>query len=87
MGVYADEASVLRILDTAGMFINRIRDEKFYTINNSLATFNEAVANTNEYIADFVLGIALSVLVIYQAYTLYRKRKTAMDLSSEGNPA
>ena len=28
-----------------------------------------------------------AVLVIYQAYTLYRKRKTAMDLSSEGNPA
>jgi hypothetical protein len=77
-------ASVLRILDTAGMFIRRIIDERFYAMNYSTATFDEVASNVNEYIADFVLGIALSVLVIYQAYTLYRKRRTAMDISGGG---
>ena len=74
-------ASALRILDTVILFIRRFQSEKFYTINDSLASFNGAVVNTNEYIVDFVLGIALSVLVIYQAYNLFRKRRTAMDLS------
>ena len=41
------------------------------------------VADANQLIVDFVLGIALSVLIIYQTYTLYRKRKTAMDLDGE----
>ena len=77
-------ASALRILDTAGMFIRRIIDERFYAMNYSTATFDEVASNVNEYISDFVLGIALSVLVIYQAYTLYRKRITAMDVSGEG---
>ena len=57
---------------------------RFYTINNSLATFDEVVRYTDQYIAEFVLGIALSVLIIYQAYTLYRKKRTAMDLNGEG---
>ncbi|MBP5384135.1 MAG: helix-turn-helix transcriptional regulator [Lachnospiraceae bacterium] len=74
-------ATVLRIIDTVCLFIGRFQEERFYTINNSLATYEGAIANTNGYIADFVLGIALSVLVIYQAYTLYRKRRTAMDIS------
>ena len=77
-------ASALRILDTAGMFIRRIIDERFYAMNYSSATFDEVASNVNDYIVDFVLGIALSVLVIYQAYTLYRKRRTAMDLIDAG---
>lgn len=57
--------------------------EKFYTANYSTATLGEAVGNVNEIIAGFMLGIAFSALVIYQTYTLYRKRRMAMDLSSE----
>lgn len=76
-------ASVLRILDTADIFISRVKNERFFTINNSLATFDGAVASTNRYIVDFILGFALSVLIIYQTYTLYRKRRTAIDISVE----
>ena len=76
-------ASGLRILDTISSFIKCFKLEKFYTINNSLATLEGVVADANQLIVDFVLGIALSVLIIYQTYTLYRKRKTAMDLDGE----
>ncbi|RKM57674.1 XRE family transcriptional regulator [Butyrivibrio sp. XB500-5] len=76
-------ASGLIILDTVLSFIKYFRMEKFYIINNSIATYDHAIVNTNVFVADFLLGIALSVLIIYQTYTLYRKRRTALDLVNE----
>lgn len=76
-------ASGLIILDTVLSFIKYFRMEKFYIINDSIATYDHAIVNTNAFVADFLLGIALSVLIIYQTYTLYRKRRTAMDLVNE----
>ena len=76
-------SAALRILDTIITFIKRFKVEKFYTANSSTATLGEAVGNVNEIIAGFMLGIAFTALIIYQTYTLYRKRRMAMDLSNE----
>ena len=36
-----------------------------------------------ESVAQAILDIALCILIIYQAITLYRKRRNAFDLSGE----
>lgn len=73
-------ASILRILYVAIFFVRRIMIQRFEVLNSSTVDLVYTDLTTQYLVADFVLEIAIYVLIIYQAVTLYRKRKNAIEL-------
>ena len=74
--------SVVQIINKCIEVFKRMKSEKFYVENNSLATLYEAELNARVIIEGAVLSIAIYALIAYQAHVLYRKRKLAMVLSN-----
>ena len=74
-------ASVIRTMYTVFVFVNRMhipRIEADDIANNFLMDIM-----IKDSVAQAVLEIVLYILIIYQAVTLYRKRRNAFDLSNE----
>lgn len=60
--------------------------DTFHDLSKSRMFFPAAsmvTTTARETAADFVLGIAVFVLIVYQTHVLYRKRITAVNLSAE----
>ena len=75
--------SALGIINKCVKIFSRLKMEKFYVINNSSATFEQAETSAKDIIEAAVFTIAIYVLFTYQAHVLYRKRQLARDLSNE----
>ena len=75
--------SALGIINKCVKIFSRLKMEKFYVINISSATFEQAETSAKDIIEAAVFTIAIYVLFTYQAHVLYRKRQLARDLSDE----
>ena len=76
-------AAAIKIIDTLYIFGLNIADQKFEVANSSNVEYFIVDFIIKESVAQAILGIALCILIIYQAITLYRKRRNAFDLSGE----
>ena len=55
-------------------------------MENTKYTIDEATLNSILIVRDFFTNISLYGLIIFQTLTLYRKRRTALDLYVEKEP-